>query len=200
MQVRGYSGCRASVIRIASSTAANSSGLNLSILDCNRDLSKDRIWSPKTRAGVPFTRTRASPGYSESTLLVSGNTTTREPKVLHELFETITAGLVFLISDPNGRIQSNPVNVFATEEVSSLWPRGTVQAFPVIAQFFSPALFPGSLIRGIKRVRVRMKFCLNSGRNKHTQLFRRNCLFEPSVHIVIHCNVQPYCHRSSRRE
>jgi hypothetical protein len=93
-------GCNARVIRIASSTATNSSWLNLSILDRNRDLSNDRIWSPNTRAGLPLTRTTASPGYNDSTLLVSGNTTTREPKVLQELFDTITAGLVFLISDP----------------------------------------------------------------------------------------------------
>ncbi|CUS38668.1 hypothetical protein COMA2_50207 [Candidatus Nitrospira nitrificans] len=49
---------------------------------------------------MPSTTTIASPGYSESTLLVSGTTTTREPNVLQELFETITAGLVFLTSDP----------------------------------------------------------------------------------------------------
>jgi hypothetical protein len=87
-------------MRIASSTAANSSWLKVSILDRNRDLSNDRIWSPNTRAGLPLMTTMASPGYTESTLLVSGKTTTRELKVLQELFDTITAGLVFLISDP----------------------------------------------------------------------------------------------------
>jgi hypothetical protein len=44
----------------------------------------------------------ASPGHGESKLLVSGNATTRDPSVLHELFEMMTAGLVFLISDPMG--------------------------------------------------------------------------------------------------
>lgn len=93
-------GCKARVMRIASSTVASSSWPNVSILDRNRDLSTDRIWSPNTRAGLPLTTTRGSPGYNESTWLVSGSTTTREPKVLQELFDTITAGLVFLISDP----------------------------------------------------------------------------------------------------
>jgi hypothetical protein len=36
----------------------------------------DRIWSPSGRPGFPFTSTVASPGYSESTMLVIGNTTT----------------------------------------------------------------------------------------------------------------------------
>ncbi len=85
---------------MASSTAVISSWLNVSSLDCDRDLSKDRTWSPSRRAGLPLTITVASPGYNESTLLVSGSTATREPNVLQELFEIITAGLVFLISDP----------------------------------------------------------------------------------------------------
>lgn len=87
-------------MRIASSTAASSSWLNVSTLDRNRDLSNDRIWSPNTRAGLPLRTTIAPTGYTEATWLVTGSTTTREPKVLHELFGTITAGLVFLISDP----------------------------------------------------------------------------------------------------
>ncbi len=87
-------------MRTASSTAASSSWLNVSILARNRDLSKDRIWSPNTRAGLPSIATMASPGYNESTLLVRGSTTTRAPNALQELFEMITAGLVFLISDP----------------------------------------------------------------------------------------------------
>lgn len=72
-------------MRIASSTAASSSWLKVSILERNRDLSKDRIWSPNTEAGLPLTTTKASPGYTESTLLISGSTTTREPEVLQEL-------------------------------------------------------------------------------------------------------------------
>lgn len=55
-------GCKARVMRIASSTAVSSSWLKVSILDRNRDLSNDRIWSPNTRAGLPLTVTRASPG------------------------------------------------------------------------------------------------------------------------------------------
>lgn len=113
-----HHGRKASVIRTASSMDASSSWLNVSILDRNRDLSKDRIWSPNTRAGLPSTTTMASPGYSESTWLVSGNTTTREPNVLQELLEMITTGLVFLISDPTVGSSATQVDIVSTGQLS----------------------------------------------------------------------------------
>jgi hypothetical protein len=70
------------------------------IRDLRRDLSIERIWSPKTLAGDPRTSIRASPGKSESTLLVTGRTTTREPYRLQESFEMTTADRVFRISVP----------------------------------------------------------------------------------------------------
>ena len=87
-------------MRIASSTAVSSSGLSLSILDRSRDLFNDRIWSPNIRAGLPLTTTRASPGYNDSTFPGRGSHTTPEAAALQAWFYPITAGLVFLISDP----------------------------------------------------------------------------------------------------
>ena len=77
---RRFTAARRAVMRSASSTAASSSWLKVSILERSRDLPKDRIWSPNTRAGLPLITTRASPGYAESTLLVRDSTTSRVPK------------------------------------------------------------------------------------------------------------------------
>ncbi|QPD03370.1 MAG: diversity-generating retroelement protein Avd [Candidatus Nitrospira kreftii] len=78
---RRITAARRAVMRSASSTAVSSSWLKVSILERNRDLFTDRIWSPNTRAGLPLRTTIASTGYTESTWLVSGSTTTRVPKV-----------------------------------------------------------------------------------------------------------------------